>query len=756
MKMAAQNRDEKRKILATAGLLLLDAMVFQEVLSKSHTKIPTLSQVRGKNDPKRELEQAWRYIVEKIDYAPVFKVSLRVLEALPGSAALSKALRRLLDAASDIVATNTFIKHDLFGRIYHTLLLGRLVKYHATYYTSIPAARILAHLALSDVDATEVPPKFAGENLRVVDFACGSGTLLAAVYKEVEEAHRFGHKGGLRLDDLHRYLIEDGLWGFDVLHHAVHLAATTVSLLNTAAVTRSRLHVLPLGTSRSGSHVSVKLGSLDFLKSDTIPRFTEIGGGSTGGALKVSVAEEESGEVRLPRFHVCIMNPPFTRSVGGNLLFGSLPKSERTILQKELSAVLRKKGWEGIGQAGLGAVFTLMADEYLEKDGVLALVLPRAVLSGVSWSKVREMLLKNYHIKYIVTSYEGNSWNFSENTDLSEVLIVAKKKKDAGYTLFVNLFEKPEKELDAGYIAQTVLRAGDPALLDIANSNSASFQVKKGGKTVAEVYSAKIDDPLIGAYNFFSKFELNRTQHQLFRHGVLRLPTAGAVGSLPLKPLGEMVEIGPDRRQVESAFAVSSNGFYDAFWGHESGKVYEITQKANAKLAPKPGKGKQAVDLWRKSGRLLIAERAWLTTYRSLAVFVDKPVLSNVWWPVTAEDEETEKALAAWFNTTFGILSLLSVAEVTRGPWVGFKKENLKRAPVPDFNPKLKTELAAAVHTTTAFESLPEEFALAAKREGARRKLDEKVLQAFGISVEEDALTKLYELLKEEPMIRGF
>ncbi|PSO03712.1 hypothetical protein B9Q04_19975 [Candidatus Marsarchaeota G2 archaeon BE_D] len=48
-----------------------------------------------------------------------------------------------------------------------------------------------------------------------------------------------------------------------------------------------------------------------------------------------------------------------------------------------------------------------------------------------------------------------------------------------------------------------------------------------------------------------------------------------------------------------------------------------------------------------------------------------------------------------------------------------------------------------------AFESLPE----AEEEKGERRKLDERVLQAFGVSMKADALTKLYELLKEEPMI---
>jgi len=47
------------------------------------------------------------------------------------------------------------------------------------------------------------------------------------------------------------------------------------------------------------------------------------------------------------------MNPPFTRSVGGNLLFGSLPKDERARLQKYLSQILKEKNLSGIGRLGL-------------------------------------------------------------------------------------------------------------------------------------------------------------------------------------------------------------------------------------------------------------------------------------------------------------------------------------------------------------------------------------------------------------------
>jgi type I restriction-modification system DNA methylase subunit len=742
---------DRGKVLSTAALLLLDAMVFQEVIGGVHPQIQTLGTIRNSSDLKKELEDSWRRIVREIDYIPIFDISTSVLETLSNTPSLNKALRRLLEVAYDVAGSKALLKHDLFGRIYHTLLLGKLAKYHATYYTSIPAARLLAELALADVDASKIPPRFSGEPLQVVDFACGSGTLLSAAYKVIEERHRFSSSSP-NIPELHRYLIEEGLWGFDVLHHAVHLAATTLSMHNLHTVRRARLYVLPLGVQGRERY----LGSLNFLRSEKFTPLATLEDIVQGGPKSVSVSEETTESVELPHFHVCIMNPPFTRSVGGNLLFGALPEDVRDKLQMEFSTVLRERKWEGIGQAGLGAAFTLLADDYLKEGGVLALVLPRAVLSGVSWAKVRRALLEGYHLKYVVTSYDAEEgWNFSENTELSEVLLVAKKGREGDCTLFINLLKKPMSELQAKHVAHSVLGIRDCEGLDIESNGSAPRQVKlkvgKGEDVLGEVYSARIGDEPIGAYNFFSQFELNKTQILLFKHNILRLPTQGVVDSLKLVPLEQVVKVGPDRNQVESTFTTSSSGAYDAFWGHEPKDMREVAQRPNARLAPKSGMEKQAIALWEKSGRLLIAERARLTTYRLLSVHVEKPVLSNVWWPATAEDEEAERAIAVWLNTTFGMLGLLSVAEVTQGPWVEFKKENLKRVPVP--SAEYKRALAAIFQKAKPFESLPEEFRLAARGEGARVELDRAVLEAFGVDVKAEALTKLYEALVREPML---
>jgi hypothetical protein len=405
-----------------------------------------------------------------------------------------------------------------------------------------------------------------------------------------------------------------------------------------------------------------------------------------------------------------------------------------------------------------------IADKYLAEGGRLGLVLPRAVLSGVSWAKVREKLLSDYHLEYIITSYEtDNQWNFSENTDLSEVLLVARKKNGAEkrhYTFFVNLWKKPSNELESIFLGTQLKELyGSAKLYDIENANASPYHLKLHGKKIGEVYSAKLTENNFGVYNIFSQMELNRVM-LLLRKGIVYRPDQGIVDSLRLTTLSQLKgKVGPDRRQVHTAFKVTETGqgsIYKAFWGYDSDTIKTIAQEPNAYLEPK--KAPQARDLWKKRGRLLVVERAWLSTYPVLAAHLSEPVLSNVWWPVEIEDGNA-KTLAVWMNSTLGLILFLSIAEVTRGPWVDFKKEHLRELPILNIariSRKARASLAKlydkkvgrkkiSEHTLKA---LPEEFA----HPHARRIIDEEIMNGLGKHLKLDVL---YKLLSKEPMLTG-
>lgn len=762
-----KEREDSLKVLATAGLILTDTMIFHEVIAKTNPKIKTLSQIKPLSNIKKTLENEWSKILG-INYIPVFRLALNILANLPASPVLDKQLRSLIDTAYDIAASYALLRHDLMGRIYHQLLLGKLVKYYATLYTSIPAARLLARLLInlpSDLECSNALPKFGDEELKVVDFACGSGTLLSAVYKEIDAKHR------VDADEpdpvaLHKFLVEDGLWGFDVLLHAAHLTTLTLFLHNPFALVKgSKIYVLPLGV--TGKPETAHLGSLDFLRSSEISPESRLVGGFVG-PQKVSVAEQGAETEELPKFHLCIMNPPFTRSVGGNLLFGSLPKGERARLQKELSELLKTKGWSGIGQAGLGGSFTFLADNYLKKSGRLGLVLPKAVLAGVSWSQIRELLLNNYHVEFIISSFEGpDDWNFSENTSLSEILLAAKKvketKKDA-YTIFVNIWHKPRGEIESIFVGSSLLDLYRSAkLYDISNANASPYHLKLHGKKIGEVYSAKLSDTHFGPYQFFAQAELNRAII-LLRQGTAYVPTEGIVGRIPLAPLSNFLDnIGPDRRQVHNAFRkgrqYKESCMYCALWGYDYGLMKTIEQPPNVCLDPRDNR--LARNLWQTSGNLLLVERAWLSTYRVLATITTRNVLSNVWWPMRTRavhvkdgrlsSDEVSKILALWFNSTYGALLLFSIAEITRGAWVGFKKGPLSGVPVIDLS-KLTTrqaknllDLHGEVHRQE-FKPLPEEFA----KPQIRNRIDNEFSDILNMKTKPNAL---YALLAEDPTI---
>lgn len=762
-----KERADELKILATAALIITDTLIFHEVIAKSYRRIKTLAQIKPLTNLKKVLEVEWSKILD-IDYIPVFKLGLNILGNLPASPILERQLRTLIDTAYDIAASYALLRHDLMGRIYHQLLLGKLVKYYATLYTSIPASRLLARLLInlpSALSFDKAIPTFGDERLRVVDFACGSGTLLSAIYKELDAKSRVDSDKP-NPNALHKFLIEEGLWGFDVLLHAAHLTTLTLFLHNPfSLVTGSKVYVLPLGM--IGKPEAAHLGSLDFLRSSQISAASRLVGGFVG-PQKVSVSEQSPETKELPNFHMCIMNPPFTRSVGGNLLFGNLPRKERMKLQKELSKLLKAKGWSGVGQAGLGGSFTFLADTYLKEGGRLGLVLPKSVLAGVSWGKIRELLFDDYHVEFIVSSFEGpDDWNFSENTSLSEVLLVGKKQGETSkdnYTIFVNVWQKPRSEIEAIFIGSVLLDLYRSAkLYDLSNANASPYHLKRGGKKIGEVYSAKLDGPDFGYYQFFAQAELNRTV-MLLRQGTVYVPTEGIVGRIRLAPLDKFLDnIGPDRRQVHNAFKkggrYKQDSAYCALWGYNSDLMKTIEQQPNVSLDPKDNR--LARTLWRENGNLLLIERAWLPTYRLLATITSRNVLSNVWWPMRAKavsvkntrlsHSDVSRILALWFNSTLGALNLFSIAEVTRGAWISFKKEPLSTISVLDLSKLTSKQVEILVDLynevyNQEFKPFPEEF--------AEPQIRDRIDKAFGeiLKVKAD-LDPLCKLLAKDPTI---
>ena len=404
----AQSDQERNRgaALRIGSLVLFNALAFQDRLAAVDDDVATIDEAL--RDELDGLHDAWLYICDAIDYVPVFELANNIVDVLKDGTPEVQipVIEPLVKAVND---TRNLEGHDLSGRLFHTLLSD--AKFSGAYYTSVPAATLLSRLVFHDWPAhVDWSDHEFPASLNVADLACGTGTLLMAVAAEVERKHVSA--GGSDAALLHKAMVEQALHGYDVQLSAVHFAATSLAMLNPdIQFDRMNLYVMPLGAEGS----NILLGSLEFLNTDEAavqfalsdPDFGTLrdagqvyGGGSRGVDAGVTA--------RLPDLDLAIMNPPFTRSVGGNLLFGSLPQPERRKLQSELSR--RLKAMQASSTAGLGSAFVAAASPKLRPgEGRLALVLPVTVCTGPSWAQTRTLIENDYVLDVVVAFARSNA-----------------------------------------------------------------------------------------------------------------------------------------------------------------------------------------------------------------------------------------------------------------------------------------------------------------------------------------------------------
>jgi len=764
----ANAKEKSKHVISTAhisGLVITNAMVFQEILAESNAQVWPLHKVESETDVIGTFAKHWQTIVEDINYYPIFHIARELLVNLASGQDLD-AFQALIDTAKAIVRNRAALRHDLMGRVYHRLLAD--AKYLGTYYTSIPAATLLLRLALHADDwETDWYNLEVLKSFRIADLACGTGTLLMAAADALANnyiSESVAADSEIELGKLHKVLVESVIHGYDVLASAIHLTASTLAMrAPELAFEKMNLISLPLG---GPIH---SLGSIEFLREAQFV-FTDIFGAVSQGK-RVTGSGAETVEVpRPPKLDLCVMNPPFTRSVGGNLLFGSSPPAERKSMQRELQKLLRARQVSASATAGLGAIFVAIGDEYLKPGGRIALVLPKALISGVAWGKTRDLLKQKYQVEMLIVSQDPARWNFSESTSLSEVLLIARKVKAEqskvhqpeaaaadGRVVALNLWRNPQTAFEALAVAQALHRQNPSDVATGQGTTSLKVGEQKVGEAVAFTWEDLRNRESWMLPCAFAQTDLIRTVYHLLQ-GKLKLPGYSQTAAIALTPLEELGELGPDRRDIYDGFELAAaKTAYAAFWGHNAKAVQTLAQSVTHYLTAlaqaKPGRPlRKSEQLWPRAGRLLLAERLGLNTQRVVAIRLPQPILANVWWsfaPRQEVSEPEEKSLTLWLNSTLGLLILLANRDETHGPWIDFKKPSLYSLPVLDvlhLTPTQTTSLAATYDElcNAPLQSFPNMAS-----DAVRAQIDTTIAQTLDLP----DFSVLRELLAQEPVI---
>lgn len=676
----------------------------------------------------------------KIDYRVAVETTIKILECLPSG--ITRRLKDLIELGIKMASNKGLLRKDFAGRVYHEITGDiALRKGFATFYTEIPAAYMLATLAtqaLLEIDkenifgltrerAQELIQKM--RDLKIGDLACGSGTLLTASYysfHRVAAALKYYYDmDHVDLTEIDKLLIENSIYGVDALRYASQITAINLALIGPSKISRENVYTIYLGYIPETNQAW--LGSLELLNNGgrVGGLLTWIEGGLKGVAEKVSLKGTEEVLSMPSKFHVIIMNPPFTRatgrtekfeeaSMGGRGLFGFMVDEEarqrlleayrgiRNRIRNELRSIANSavnilpdvvkdivihrprelQQYLSIGQAGEGLLFLYLAYKYIKDGGVIAFVLPRGALAGVSWLLARILLASKFHLKYVVVSSDPErGYNFSEGAALSETLIVAKRTDKHSHdeeTLFINLLQKPSSALEAMMLSEEIKRITPLrkiSLIEIGKAKALTFKIKR--------------DQLVNNIDNWNRFVaipnarlLDTTMYQLLKGNIFNI-------KVPITRFNNILSsLGIDAHQFHDHFRQvrTATAYPLVFSGREEVRRKMLVQP-NAYAFPKTSRSEEIFRNY--SGRLLVPDRIWWDTAHVVALYSEEPVLSNIFYAIRLKAPPeiknwASKVLTLWFNTVWGLLTVLISRQETRGRWSRLKMAQWRLLPVLD------------------------------------------------------------------------
>ena len=298
-----------RQTWRMAGAIIANALIFHERLAGMHPGVKPLQLLRSQDhsDLQQETVEAWSRILN-INYWPIFGVARDIVSQLESLDA-ARVLRTLRGTATQIRASGVDNTHDLTGRVFQRLIADR--KYLATFYTLPASAALLARLAVAKLDGVDWSDAEAIGKLRVADFACGTGALLSAVYEQIAARHE---RAGGDSAALHNVMMEEVLYGCDVMPSAIHITGSTLSGIEPAVgFENSRLYTLAYGRQDDGS---VAIGSLELLRSPEALTALQYQRPSPAHRQRRRGDPRPRSLPTVPHesFDLVIMNPPFTRA----------------------------------------------------------------------------------------------------------------------------------------------------------------------------------------------------------------------------------------------------------------------------------------------------------------------------------------------------------------------------------------------------------------------------------------------------------
>ena len=734
--------------------MIFNAIVFQSHIARHHGKVPSPSQMLGAGGVNQAgLVRIWRDILE-IDYSPIFYIARELLQSMADTRTADSILERIFETAISVAKETG--SQGLIGTVFGELISDR--KLLASFYTMPQSSALITELAVSRL-ATDWSKQKDVEALRIGDLAVGTGTLLVAAYKRIAERYLLSANNPSKL---HRAMMEGVMIGCDIDPSAVHITASRLSGENPSIdYHSSQTYVMPYGYVKlRGGAKEYKLGSLDLFAES--PQKSLFGSGLEAlGSKEV----KSHADVDIPHgsLDIVVMNPPFTRPTNHEIFKEGFPNpafaglSTEAEDQRQMSATLRRhlkrldKPIASHGNAGLASNFIDLAHVKLKDGGILALIVPATVVSGASWSGAREVLAKHYRDIVIITiAAQGKySRNWSADTSLSEAIVIARKslekQQEASKAQYATLNKRPATILEAIEIAKAIQDCGEDGYLAI------------GEELVGWVAAGSFAKSNVGHPSGIKNIDLVKFAKHLLR-SKCSLPRIADL-DIPITTLGVLGDVGPLDRDIVGLHpdktprgAFTKHGLqekekyksvsYPMLWSHDTLREKRMIVQPDSEGVVLGGMRHQALKTWSgysSEGRYVAGaaklhiNRDFGTSSSSLgACLTSVKSIGGRAWPSFQvngiPEEDGEKAIALWLNTTLGLIGRWWVSSRQQPGRSISNISTIPGIPVVNLQKVTKKQICAMAKLFDRYSEKELKSAYLADQDSVRQALDKELL----------------------------
>ena len=733
-----------------AALLMMNAAMLHQRIANGRwlSGVSDLAAIKNDTNVVRRISREWDRVMRH-DFLPVLEPAVEAIQAIEDTgklAGLERSLRHIAAEAERIAETYADMGADHAGPLFNKVMGNQASD--GAYFTRPVAASIAARLTLDACGGQNWTDPAVWKVHKTVDLACGSGTLLAAILTDMKRRAREQGADEDKMAALQKLAVEETIKGLDINPVSLQLAASQLTAGNhNISYRQMGLHLMPYGP-QPHDPGRVAAGTLELLgQKAVVERRNElsltddrIASEATWRPADDTELEDAVSAVKDAR--IIIMNPPFTNRAKMGEKF---PKETQQALRSRVDDMERilvrndKDMDEFVDKNSVRPLFVALADRCLrDADGILTMITPTVALCAPSGLNERRVLAQRLHIHTVLTGRLPREFALSQNTEIDESIIVAKRHNGPKTpTRFIHLDRMPIDEAEVDDLHRCLLNVHNGRISNGWGEVSEwpAERIEAGDWTpaiwrspeLAEAAARYANDPDLLAISTVPGLSVHATGQVL--RGSFERAVHGTPGSFPI-----LKSKGSDGQMV-----IQSRP--DEHWVPKD--------RGGNRRQLNGGMQSDADSILEKAGYLLITTGHRTSTARLTATADDEKYVGNGWMPVAGLTSAEAKGLAVFINSTPGRLQLMR----NPGRQIAFPTYSASEASnirIPDTKDARTRDILAGCWERTKDTEVPQ------FRDGeceVRRLWDEAVAEAMGWHPEE--LARLRSLLHNEPHVRG-